>query len=85
MLAMLLKIVQRQPVLDGVPADRYLATRECRRPARMVGLQPQIVGSDPVGHRHQDISALGSFRQGAAYRVEEPVGPTGAEMQRIVA
>jgi hypothetical protein len=48
----------------------------------MVGLQSQIVGSNPVGHCYQDISAVGGA---AAHRVEHPIGPTGAEMQLIVA
>ena len=76
------EIIQRQPVFDVVPADRYLATRERRRPACMVGLQPQIVGSNPVGHRYQDISTL---RGAAAHRVDHPIGPTGAKVQSIVA
>ena len=60
--AMPLQIVQRQPMFDGVPGGRHVTTRDRRRPARMVSLQPQIVGSDPVGHPHQHISARSGFR-----------------------
>ena len=83
--AMLPQIVQRQPMFDGFPGGYDVTARDRRRPARMVSLQPQIVGSDPVGHPHQHISARGGFRQFAAHRVDHPIGPPGAELQRIVA
>jgi hypothetical protein len=53
-----------------------MTTRDRRRPSRMMSLQLQIVGPDPVCHTHQDVSARGSFRQFAAHRVDHPIGPT---------
>jgi hypothetical protein len=67
MVAMPSQIVERQPAFDGLPGGGHVTARDRRRPTRMVSLQLQIVGSDPIGHSHQHISARGSFWQFPAY------------------
>ena len=65
--AMPSQIVKRQSVFDGVPGSGHVTARDRRRPTRVVSLQLQIVGSDPIGHFYQHISARSGFWQLAAH------------------
>ena len=58
MVAMPSEIIKREPIFDSVSGSGHVTARERRRPARMMSLQPQIVGSDLAGHPHQQLSAL---------------------------